>query len=203
MKTAIISASHRKKSRSARAAQWIAGALEQTDMQYDYFNLAEIELPFWNDDFWNPDSAAMAEWKPYSERLHSCDSLIVVSPEWAGMIPPKLTNFLLLCSRQELSYKPTLLVGISAGPSGTYPIAQLRMSASKNNQMIYLPDHLIVRNAESFFAPVPEQLKESCQDEEGHLNQRLRFNLIVLRTLARDLTHLRSNLNLKKFAYGL
>ena len=203
MKTAIISASHRKGSRSFQAAEWIVESLSKLEMTSDLIDLATSELPFWSEDFWNGESELSARWTPYRDRLYACDSLIIVAPEWAGMMPPKLSNFLLLCSKQELSYKPALLVGISAGPSGTYPIAQLRMSAGKNNQMIYLPDHLINRHAGTFLAPPPDQLKNSCKDDQSHLCQRLRYNFEILRTMGRDLKQMRQSLELKTYAYGL
>ena len=81
------------------------------------------------------------------------DGLIVVAPEYAGMVPPRLVNFLLLCSGEEVGHKPALAVGVSATRGGTYPIAQLRASSTKNNHMCWLPDHLILREARAVDTP--------------------------------------------------
>ena len=51
--------------------------------------------------------------------------MAVVSPEWNGMVPSMLTNFFLLCSNNELAHKPGLLVGVSSGTGGSYPVAEL------------------------------------------------------------------------------
>lgn len=150
MKIAIISGSHRKLSASLKSAEWIAGRMPRFNLEPFIIDRAEVELPFWNEGFWESGSPEAQAWQPFGEILKSCDGMVVISPEWAGMVPPKLTNFL-LCSSGELAYKPAFLVGVSEGPSGTYPIASLRMSAAKNNQMIFLPDHLILRQAGEFF----------------------------------------------------
>lgn len=203
MNIAIVSASHRKKSRSRMAADWIASHVEELGSKFDIIDLSEFDLPFWSEDLWDRGSALSQIWKPYSDRLKACDGLVLVSPEWAGMVPPKLTNFLLLCSSHELAYKPTFLIGISAGPSGTYPIAQLRMSSSKNNQMIFMPDHLIIRHAENFLNPGPEKLKDSKLDAESTINKRAKFNVQILLQMARDCSRLRETIDYKQYQYGL
>jgi NAD(P)H-dependent FMN reductase len=194
MKIGIISSSHRKNSRSMQTARWVSEVLVQKNFECELFDLAEMEFPFWNEEFWKADSDETADWIPISERLSSCVGFVLISPEWAGMMPPKLTNFLLLCSRQELSYKPTLLVSVSAGPSGTYPIAQLRMSGSKNNQMVFLPDHLIIRNVSTFFDELNEQ---------HPIFKRLEFNLEVMGSLVPAFQQLRKTIEVNRYPYGL
>jgi hypothetical protein len=55
-------------------------------------------------------------------------------------------NFFLFASSAELGHKPALLVSVSAGISGAYPIARnSRSSSYKNNHICYIPEHLIVR----------------------------------------------------------
>ena len=66
------------------------------------------------------------------------------------MVPAKLKNFLLYCSKDELAHKPALLVSVSAGLGGSYPIAELRISSYKNNRLCYLPENVIIRNIETF-----------------------------------------------------
>lgn len=203
MKTAIVSASHRKNSKSRLAADWVANHLQKFDCQSEMFDLAQIDMPFWSEDFWRIDSEHTQFWSPYSARLQECDAIVLIAPEWAGMMPPKLTNFLLLCSRQEIAYKPALLIGVSAGQSGTYPIAQLRLSAAKNNQMIFLPDHLIIRQADGFLAPKAGTEAGSVQDPDSPLNRRLNYNLEILRELAVSCRELRKTIDVKRYPYGL
>jgi hypothetical protein len=49
----------------------------------------------------------------------------------------------------ELAHKPALIVTVSSGDGGAYPVAELRMSSYKNNRICYIPEHVIVRNVES------------------------------------------------------
>lgn len=192
MKIAIVSASHRVNSRSKQTALFVEPHLKQFGFHSDIFDLAEIDLPFWCEECWNKESQVAQKWQPFAARLSACDGLVIIAPEWAGMVPPKLTNFFLLCSNQELAYKPALLISVSAGPSGTYPIAQLRMSAAKNNQMMFLPDHLILRHAGKFFEAPSEEFM-----------RRLQFNLQVLGSLAPALKEARSTIDLKRYPFGM
>lgn len=65
------------------------------------------------------------------------------------MACPALKNFFLYAGLGELGHKPALLVGVSAGLGGAYPIAELRASSYKNSRIMYLPEQLIIRNVES------------------------------------------------------
>jgi hypothetical protein len=71
--------------------------------------------------------------------------------EWHGLPGPALKNFFLYAGLSELGHKPALLVGVSAGLGGAYPITELRSSSYKNSRILYLPEQLIVRNVESMF----------------------------------------------------
>lgn len=203
MKIGLIVGSHCKNSRSKQAAHWFQNRLPPGIAEAEIFDLAELDMPFWNENFWSPDSPESNWWTPISERLKSCEAMVIVAPEWAGMMPPKLGNFFLLCGAKELSYKPTLLMSVSSGKGGTYPIAQLRMSASKNNQMIYLPDHLILRDADQFFNPKAGQEESSFSNLECHINKRLDFNIKILCEMALALKTVREQNNLNLFAYGM
>ncbi|NJL23726.1 MAG: NAD(P)H-dependent oxidoreductase [Calothrix sp. SM1_5_4] len=188
MTTTLISASHRPGSCSLQVANWIAGALGRMNIETDILDLAQIDLPFWSEEFWNEGSRELAQWMPFSERLQNSDALVIISPEWAGMVPPKLINFLLMCSRQELAYKPALLVGVSAGPSGTYPHrAVTHEQQARTIKWYFLPDHLIVRHVGAFLNPKPEQISGSRLNPDHPLNRRLELGLRILQTLAQDL----------------
>ena len=195
MKVAVISGSHRKLSSSLKAAEWIASRMTGCNLEPVIIDLADVKLPFWNDGFWQDESPEKKAWKPFSERLKACGGVVLISPEWGGMVPPKLTNFL-LSSSGEFAFKPTLLVSVSEGPSGTYPIASLRMSAAKNNQMIYLPDHLILRQAGEFFTG-------PHLNPEHPSNRRLDFNLDVLARLMKALSVVRSEIEVRRYPYGM
>ena len=146
MKVAIISGSNRPDSGSRKTADYISQVITVSGSESDVFDLHEIDLPIWSADMWDHDSAAYANWQQYRQRLDSCDALAVIAAEWNGTIPPSLHNFVMHLDRLTVGHKPALLVGVSAGIGGTYPIAELKASINKNNRMLLVPDHLIVRH---------------------------------------------------------
>ena len=66
----------------------------RTDVLY---SLSGNPLPLWDEGVWSGDAKWTAVWKPVATELKSSDGLVVVSPEWSGMVPPGLKNFFLLC----------------------------------------------------------------------------------------------------------
>ena len=77
---------------------------------------------------------------PISNKLASSDAFIVISPEWHGMAPAGLKNFFLMWGKGELAHKPALIITVSSGDGGSYPVAELRMSSYKNNRICFLPE---------------------------------------------------------------
>jgi NAD(P)H-dependent FMN reductase len=111
-------------------------------------SLANNPLPLWDEGVWGDDPKWKSLWGPISQELRAADALIVVSPEWSGMVPPGLKNFFLLCSSADVGHKPALIVSISSGVGGSYPVTELRISSYKNTRIIYIPEHVIIRNVE-------------------------------------------------------
>jgi NAD(P)H-dependent FMN reductase len=146
----IISGSHRPKSQSRRVADYLAERLGKPSAQAsaDVIDLAGNPLPLWEESAWQKDSAHAKAWAPYAAKLRASAGLILISPEWAGMVPPGLKNFLLHMSVEDVAHKPALIVTVSAARGGTHPVNELRVSGYKNNKMVYLPEHIIVRDVE-------------------------------------------------------
>lgn len=65
------------------------------------------------------------------------------------MACPALKNFFLYAGRNELAHKPALLVGVSSGLGGAYPLSELRASSYKNCRICFIPEQLIVRQVEA------------------------------------------------------
>lgn len=149
MKIGIIVGSHRKESQSTKVGRFVERHLQElvADVEIYFLDLRNNPLPLWQEDMWEEGSDMQAMWQPYSTELGSCDAFVVVSPEWSGMAPAGLKNFFLYC-KYELSHKPALLVGVSSGRGGAYPIAELRMSSYKNTYICYIPNHVVVRKVE-------------------------------------------------------
>jgi len=151
----ILSGSHRKTSESGKVAHYFENVIKSTSPFNSQFNsslldLAHSNLPFYDDVRAEDDEKNFKDlWTPIASKLENSDAFIIISPEWNGMAPAYLKNLFLLANR-EFYHKPALLVTVSAGLGGHYPIAELRMSSYKNSRLLYLPEHLIIRNVCDF-----------------------------------------------------
>jgi NAD(P)H-dependent FMN reductase len=147
MQLTIISGSHRANSNSRKIAHFLAKTAASDFTQCNVLDLHELNLPMWDEGVWKGEEKWKTAWSPIAAQLQASDAVALVAPEWAGMVPPALKNFLLLCGNAELGHKPAMIVGVSSGMGGAYPIAELRMSGYKNNRMVYIPDHMVIRDA--------------------------------------------------------
>lgn len=202
MKCVIVSGSHRKKSQSRVVGDKILSLLPKAvpGANAHLIDLSETELPFWNEGVWERDAAWTKYWAPLSKELKEANALIVIAPEWAGMVPAGVKNFLLYCDDQELAHKPGLIVGVSASQGGAYPIAELRMSGYKNNRICWIPDHVIVR------MPGSELDKpDGGPDAPPSMSERLIYSLRMLNLYAKALDAVRKDpvINYRRFPYGM
>ncbi|MEX5663387.1 NAD(P)H-dependent oxidoreductase [Pseudomonas fluorescens] len=143
----LLSGSNRSNSQSIKVANYLRERLEALELcdSSELIDLASNPLPLW------PEEDTQKAWSVQQSILKKATALIVISPEWNGMACPALKNFFLYAGLSELGHKPALLVGVSAGLGGAYPITELRASSYKNSRILYLPEQLIVRNVESMF----------------------------------------------------
>ena len=152
MKITIISGSQRPGSNSARVGDLAEAYLKEPNKGCDTFHL-KLEnhpLPMWDDSFWKQDSQLKKLWQPIQMELSDCDALVVITPEWHGMASPALKNFFLYCDNKCIAHKPALLISVSTGIGGSYPINEMRISSYKNSRLCYIPDHLIIRKVSDF-----------------------------------------------------
>ncbi|MFZ9520528.1 MAG: NADPH-dependent FMN reductase [Silvanigrellaceae bacterium] len=202
MKVGIISGSHRKNSQSMRVAHWVQKRLTQLGLSQttSILELATADIPFWDEGMWSGDERWKKIWSGHSQNLASCDAFVIVAPEYGGMVPPALKNIFLLASNQELAHKPALIVGISSGRSGTYPISELRTSSYKNTRICYIPDHMILREVEKLFVS-----EEPSAPFEGDTRARLDYFLKVLGEYSKALQLVRESgvIDTKTFPNGL
>lgn len=157
MHIGIIVGSHRQDSQSAKVGRFLAKALEHRDEVSTWtLDLGRTPLPLWDEALWS-QGEQWSELPALKTQLDGSDALIMISPEWHGMVPAALKNFLLLWGAgSELSHKPALPCAVSAGEGGAYVIAELRMSSYKNNRLCWLPENLIAR-----------QVKLICNENES------------------------------------
>ncbi|GAA5219075.1 hypothetical protein GCM10025776_34920 [Corallincola platygyrae] len=121
-----------------------------------------------------------------SQPVRDADALVLITPEWGGMATPIMKNFLLMCGLNECAHKPALLVSVVSGISGAYPIAELRMNATKNIKLVAVPDHLIIRDC--------TEVLNSAQAEsprDSRLRDRVDYSLHMLHQYAKALKPLR------------
>ncbi len=188
MRLVLISGSHRANSNSRKIADYLCQRAQVHGFAAaEVLDIHELALPLWNEGVWHQDPS-WDGWQAPAASLRAADGIVLVTPEWAGMVPPGLKNLLLLCGPNELGNKPALLVSVSSGMGGSYPIAELRMSGYKNNHLCYLPDHLIVRRADEFLSH-----PEAVDEHEEALRARCDYSLRLLVEYARALRQVRDS----------
>lgn len=207
MKIIIVSGSHRANSESERAARFIEKELKSLSPAagIDLLSLAKNPLPLWDESAWSdeppPEGPHLkALWTPISQQLRAADGYVIVTPEWSGMTPAALKNLFLFCNKNELAHKPALLVAVSSGMGGSYPIAELRMSSYKNTRICYIPDHVIIRQC-------TEMLKGdiAAGQHDAGIRKRIRYSLQILMEYIKAFRAIReSNLvDYKAYPYGM
>jgi NAD(P)H-dependent FMN reductase len=202
MKFAIVSGSHRPAAQSGKVARFAASHLASLNAGYSTYvlELGKNPLPLWDEGIWNKDPKMLEPWSPVSAEIAGADAVVVVSPEWSGMVPAALKNFFLFASDGCLYHKPGLIVGVSASRNGAYPVAELRVSSYKNTHIQYISEHVIVRN-------VNEVLNEEgpVSEDDAQVRRRLDYGLRVLAEYGKALKTVRASgvLNRKDFPYGM
>jgi len=200
MKIAIISGSHRHNSESDRIAAFVAKELSLQGESPNIISLAGNPYPLWDEERWQESPPWDTAWGPTSTTLKACDAFVFVVPEWGGMVPPGLKNFFLLCQSGELAHKPALIISLSSGINGAYPIAELRASSYKNTRICYLPEQVIVRTCQKMLLE-----EQDSNQGEAEIRERLVYSLRLLREYAKALEGVRSSgvVDLVRFPFGM
>ncbi|VBY40156.1 NADPH azoreductase [Burkholderia pseudomallei] len=197
MKAAVIAGSHRRQSETARVAQYIADRCVALAGRAPFvLDLGQTTLPFWDESL----NSLEGSWGPIAEELRSSDALVVVTPEWGGMVPSALKNFFLLCDRGEIAHKPACLVGVSASSGGAYPLAELRMSSYKNTHVCYIPEQIIVRHVEEVLGTCG-----AVSEIDQSLRARIDYTLGLLVVYAAAFREVRTSgrVDLERYPYGM
>lgn len=193
----VVSGSGRPESESARVGKYLQQRLIDLQLSDDsrcsMINLGISPLPLWPEQ-------NKALWQDYAARLQAADALIVVTPEWHGMSCPALKNFFVFAGPAELAHKPALLVGVSSGLGGSYPISELRSSSYKNNRLCYIPEHIIVRHVNAMLHSGPV-----IDENDERLRPRIDYALGVLSHYATAMRAVRDavDMSIPEFASGM
>lgn len=196
MKIVVISGSVRSDSQSRKVANYLAGRLNGS-VEVGIVDLNEQRLPLYDDSKEGPWQEV---WKPVEEELASADGFVFVSPEWDGMFNVGLHNmfhYVTKTKNHALAHKPVMLVGVSDGMGGAYPIAQLKAVGSKNTHFVVSPENLRI-----------SKVKEVLVDGEiviDGVRERADYSLKVLIEYAKALKPIRDSslLDFKKFGSGV
>jgi len=179
MKITIISGSHRDPSQSEKVARYIENVLnsEKENVEATVFSLANNPLPLWDQTLWEDSEQWNTLLAPIKKQMTESDAFVVISPEWHGQVPAGLKNFFLMFNRFELGHKPAMIVAVSSGDGGAYPVAELRMSSYKNNRLCYIPEQLILRHVESI---LNEKAEDNNVKSDEYFRKRIDWSLDVL-----------------------
>jgi len=196
MNLVIISSSQREQSQSVKVAQY----LSEFSTGYEkimHFELCQYQLPLWDGEEQSKLSEH-SDWSMINQHLNEADALIVITPEWSGTASPILKNLLMMCSSKDTAHKPILLVAISSGVNGVYPIAELRMNALKNNKLVAIPDHLIIRNVEEVLNYQKDNTSPLSQ-ADTHIRHRIGYSLHTLSKYSKALKTMRAELQIQPY----
>lgn len=183
MNLLIVSGSQRTPSQSAKVAKYLASAAFGFD-EVNHLELCRYNLPYWDGDD-DRKYVNGSSWPMIERKVRKADALVLISPEWNGMVTPILKNFLMMCDIPDTAHKPAMLVSVVSGISGAYPIVEMRLTM-KNNKLVTVPDHLIVRNCEQV---LNGEQAQSERDES--LRQRIDYYLHMLQQYSSALMKVR------------
>ena len=189
MKTLIISGSGRAESASLRISNWLNDELQTMGKESEVLDLHAAKLSLDMNDLWGGDAGLGQRWGAIKQQLTDADSYIFVTPEWNGMASPSL-RVLLNYQGGEMAHKPAMLVGVSSGFGGRYPLAELRASSVKNTHLVYSPEQLVVMQCGEM---LNEHLPIGTDSTDGHLQDRARYALKILEQYADALGKVRSS----------
>ena len=199
MNISVIAASHRENSQSKRIAEIINSKLNFFDklIKATVIDLASLKLPFWSPEKKKGNGIWGDTWKNVSNTLNNSSGFILVVPEYGGMATPQAKNLFLLCEKGELAHKPGLIVSISSGTGGSYPISELRSSSYKNTHIMWIPENMIIRSVEQFLPGM------HGQDIPDWIDNRLDYCLKILLAYSENMKPLSKLINRKDFGNGM
>ena len=199
MKISLISTSHQKNSQSKRVLKIIKNIILKINSKIKCYEIDvfELNIPLWTSEkkenlkFWDNDV------KKISDDLALSDGFIFIVPEYGGMATPSAKNFFLVFNNGELFHKPGLIVSISSGSGGAYPVSELRSSSYKNTHIMWIPENIIIRNVEQFNPGNHGTLIPNWIDE------RIKYSCNLLIKYAEYLKPIQKFINRKEFSNGM
>lgn len=130
-------------SQSLKVSMWLSEHAQKLGVETEVIDLNEARLPMYDasDDI---GKHAVDILKSFD----SSDGFVFVSPEWNGSMSHGLVNMLHFVDH-EMAHKPVMLVAVSSGHGGHYPLMQMRIMNYKNNHFVVSPEALLVQDVKS------------------------------------------------------
>lgn len=198
MKFGIISGSNRQNNpQSLKVADYIKQFITRLEIDGYLLDLSKTQIKYWDESFWSNHTSFDPEWTKASQEFHACDAIIIVAPEWNGMIPPALVNIMHLAVKGEFANKPLLIVSVSAGGNGVYPVVHLHESV-KNSFASIVPHHVIVRDVNNVLNDFDVVTGES----DRLIRERLNYSLKVLEVYAQGFITIRNSDVIRNIPYS-
>lgn len=202
MNISIIVGSHRQNSQSSKVGNFILDQLKKLHLYDENYliDLAQIQIPFWDESFWAGDEKWEESWQPIGNLLEKSDAYIFITPEWGGMVPAKLKNLLLFPNSRVTGHKPALIVSVSSGLGGSYPINELRTSGYKNTKICFIPEHIIVRKVEEV---LNQELNEGSEFD-SYIRDRISYAIQLLKVYSVGFKEIRNTeFNFDEYQFGM
>ena len=193
MKICVISGSSRAESQSRRVSDALIKMLEDFSVETSLVDLFEQNITTNLNDVWGNVNGQGDVVASISAVAEAADGFIVVTPEWGGMATPAVKAMFTVVT--GFAHKPGLIVSVSASKNGAYPVAELRMSSHKNSKIVYIPDHLIVRDVATAFT-------DKGDEYNTYITERAKFSINALLEYAKALKPVRENPDLYKEEYA-
>jgi len=162
--------------------------LKEMSVETWTLDLGKNPLPIYDSTQTSDDSAWTNFWKPIDENLKSSEGFVVITPEYGGMASPAIKNFFLHAGLAQLGHKPGLLVSVSSGRGGAFPINEMRASSYKNTKICYIPEQLIFRDVEHLING-----GDPVSPEDSFIRERSVFALKILVAYADALSEIRES----------
>lgn len=188
MKIGIIVGSQQKVSQSAKVGEFLNSKLKEMSVETWTLDLGKNPLPLYDSTQTSDDKLWTSLWKPIDENLKSSEGFVIITPEYGGMASPAIKNFFLHAGLVQLGHKPGLLVSVSSGRGGAFPINEMRASSYKNTKICYIPEQLIFRDVEHLING-----GEPVSPEDSFIRERSGFALKILVAYANSLSEIRES----------
>jgi len=183
-----------------KVAHHLQSRIEASGSSASIIDLSRSKLPLWDEEVWAGAEKWTKVWSPLASMLGASDSLVVISPEYGGMAAPALKNLFLFTGGDLIAHKPALLVSVtSSAVNGAYPVSELRSSGHKNSRLVYIPDHVIIRESEKHLN------SDSGGEAEAYLRTRIDYSISVLGQYAVAMRGIRESgvVDLKTYPFGM